>query len=92
MFSRVSTKDMAIEASYEVLHIIIWVQMSGNIDLEGNENEEITREGNMEGGELPLLLPPINKNKKPYVKKAKNSTKPSNNKDCTSKSKRIQHK
>jgi hypothetical protein len=53
-----------------------------------NENEEITREGNMEGGEPPLLPPPINKNKNGYVKKIKNSTKPSNNKDHTSKSKR----
>jgi hypothetical protein len=92
MLSGVLTKDMATEASHEVLHIIIRVQMSGNIDLEGNENEEITKESNMEGGEPPRLLLPINKNMKAYVKRAKNSTKPSNNKDCTSKSKRTQHK
>jgi hypothetical protein len=46
----------------------------------------------MEGGEPPPLLPPINKNRKGYVKRAKNSTKPSNNKDHTSKSNRTQHK
>jgi len=85
-------KDMVIKASHEVLHIIIRVQTSGNIDLERNENEEITREGNMEGGEPPPLLPPINKNRKAYVKRAKNSTKPYNNKACTSKSKRTQRK
>jgi len=92
MFSKVSTKDMAIETSHEVLHITIRIQMNGNIDLEGNENERITREGNMEGGEPLPLLPPINKNRKGYVKRAKNSTKPSNNKDHTSKSKRTQCK
>jgi len=90
MLSGVPTKDMATKASHEVLHIIIRVQTSGNIDLEKNENEEITRAGNMEGGEV--LSPPINKNRKRYVKKAKNSTKPSKNKDSTSKSKRTQCK
>jgi hypothetical protein len=92
MFSKVSTKNMAIETSHEILHIIIRVQMSANIDFEGNENEGITREGNMEGGEPLPLSPPINKNRKGYVKRVKNSTKPSNNKDHTSKSKRTQCK
>jgi hypothetical protein len=78
--------------SHEVLHINIKVQTNGNIDLERNEREEITREGNMEGGKPPHLVPPINKNRKWYVKKVKNSTKPSKNKDHTSKSKRIQRK
>jgi hypothetical protein len=49
-------------------------------------------QGNMEGGEPPHLVPPINKNRKGYVKGVKNSTKPSNDKDRTFKSKRIQHK
>ncbi len=83
---------MAIEASHVVLQITIKVQTNWNIDLERNENEEITREGNMEGGEPFILSPPINKNKKEYVKRTKNSTKPSNNKEHTSKSKRTQHK
>jgi len=87
MFSEVSTKDMAIETSHEVLHITIRIQMSGNIDLEGNYK------GRQYGRGEPLPLPPpINKNKKGYVKRAKNSTKPSNNKDHTSKSKRTQCK
>jgi hypothetical protein len=83
---------MAIEASHEVLHITIKVQTNWNIDLEGYENEEITREGNMEGGEPSVLPPPINKNKKGYVKRTKTLSKPSNNKEHTSKSKRTQHK
>jgi len=88
----VSTKDMAIETSHEVLHITIKVQTNWNIDLERNENVEITREGNMEGGEPSILPPSINKNRKGYVERTKNSTKPSNNKEHTSKSKRTQHK
>jgi hypothetical protein len=71
MFFKVLTKDMATKASHEVLHISIRVQTSGNIDLERNETEEITREGNMERGKPPHLVPPINKNRKGYVKRVK---------------------
>ncbi len=61
---------MAIEASHEVVHIIVRVQMSGNIDLEGNENEKITRESNMEGCEPPPLPPPINKKQESICQKS----------------------
>jgi hypothetical protein len=45
---------MAIEVNHEIMCITIKVQTSGNIDLEGNEDKEIAREGNMEGSEPPL--------------------------------------
>jgi hypothetical protein len=58
MFSRVPTKDMAIETSHEVLHITIRVQMSGNIDLEGNENEELQGKAIWKEVSLPLYCLP----------------------------------
>jgi hypothetical protein len=81
---------MATKVNHEVMCIIAGVQMGGNIDLEGNEDKEIVREGNREGSEPLLRLSFVDKNRRGYVKRAKKSTKPFSNQDRTSKSKKTQ--